>query len=119
MIKITIDDQAVISNLRLLPGKTRTRVKIGLRLGGMVIANEAKIRVPVITGSLKRSIHAEPVDIGADKLSVQVGTNLNYAEKIEFGGSRRVPEGYLRVSIDEKGDEAIKEIADSIKILLR
>ena len=119
MIKITIDDKAVIRNLKLLPGKTKTRVKIGLRAGGMVVANEAKIRVPVITGTLKRSIHTEAVEVSPDRLSVQVGTRLNYAEKIEFGGSRRVPEGYLRVSIDEKGDEAVREIAESLKILLR
>ncbi len=120
MITISIDDSNVIANLRGLPGKTRTRVKIGLRLGGMVIVNEAKENwVPVLSGNLKRSLHAEPVEVTPDVLTVRMGTNLEYAEKIEFGGSRKAPQGYMRPALDEKGNEAVQEIKESLMILLR
>ncbi len=119
MITINIDDVNVIANLRGLPGKTKTRVKIGLRLGGMVIVNEAKELVPVLSGNLKRSLHAEAVEVKPDLLTVRMGTNLDYAEKIEFGGSRKAPQGYMRPALDTKSEEAINEIKESLMILLR
>lgn len=121
MITIDIDQvslKAITRKLGLKKQQTEEKVKAGIKAGLLLITNEAKIKVPVITGTLKRSIHDEPVRTESGGFSGRVGTNVKYAAKIEFGGSLKVPDGYLRVSLDEKGDEAVREIISSLKQIL-
>lgn len=68
--------------------------------------------VPVVTGRLKNSL-----TFGMDEgeMSGWVGTNVEYAEKIEKGGSQKAPAGYLRPACDEKRTETINRIAKAIK----
>ncbi len=121
MIKIEIDQasvNAIGKKLKLKKGQTEEKVKAGIKAGLLLITNEAKLKVPVITGTLKRSIHDEPVRTETGGFSGKVGTNVSYGPKIEFGGSRKAPDGYLRPALDEKGEEAIKEIISSLKQIL-
>ncbi len=118
MVTITVNDSGVINALRGAKSRVIPNIKIGLELGGGVIINEAKTLVPVLTGTLKRSIHAKPVEAKTGSYSLLIGSNLEYAEKIEFGGSRKAPQGYMRPALDEKEDEAIQEIKNSLMKLL-
>ena len=118
MVTITVNDSGAISGLRNMKGKIHEKAKAGLKSGALVITNEAKRLVPRITGNLMRSIHDEPVEVKTNELSSKIGTNVEYGPKIEFGGSRKAPAGYLRPALDEKGDEAINEIKESLIILL-
>lgn len=119
MIKVTIiGDKTVKGSLDRKAKLAREKVKAAVRSGGLIISNEAKEnRVPVRTGNLKRSIHPEPIEVGGGAISVQIGTNVDYARSIEFGGSKRAPDGYLRISLDTKGDDAIREVKGAIKQL--
>ena len=122
MVTIDIDQSSlaqVIKQLKLKQGQAENKVKAGLKAGALLITNEAKELVPVLTGSLKRSIHDEPIKIGSSMFSTLIGSNLDYAEKIEFGGSRKAPQGYMRPALDTKGEGAINEIKESLMILLR
>lgn len=47
----------------------------------LTIANEAKQRAPVETGTLRRSLHVEETG----DLRAEVGTDLPYAARLEFG----------------------------------
>lgn len=121
MITIDIDQasvRAIGKKLKLKQAQTEDKIKAGIKAGLLLITNEAKIKVPVISGHLKRSIHDEPIRTESGGFSGRVGTNVKYGPKIEFGGSRRAPAGYLRVSLDEKGEEAIREIISSLKQIL-
>lgn len=112
--------------------------------GALLIANAAKDNAPYITGNLKRSIHvgghldATPLadttgtDIGGNKhtatsAEVQVGTNVKYAKRIEYGFSdtdklgrsyNQPAKPYLRPAVDEKAEAAARETGAALKILV-
>ena len=120
MVTIQVTDKSVLSALRGTKAKVVPKIKAGLFAGGSLITNEAKRIVPFITHTLQRSIHTQPVEEKPGEFSVRISTSkLSYAHKIEFGGSRKAPQGYLRPALDEKGDEAINEIKESLMILFR
>lgn len=48
---------------------------------------------------------------GANEKSVWIGTNVEYAEKIELGGSEQAPKGFLRPAILDHGED-YKEIIE-------
>ena len=121
MITLDIDDASLKEigrRLKLKQSQAEEKIKAGIKAGLLIITNEAKQKVPVLTGSLKRSIHDEQVKTVREGFSGRVGTRLKYGPKIEFGGSRKAPAGYLRPSLDEKGGEAVKEIVDALKQIL-
>lgn len=89
---------------------TRT-LRAALRAGGLVIRDEAKQKAPVLTGTLRRSIHLRTGSGSGRGVYVRVGTNLEYAPHVEFGTSRQRPQPYLRPAYDEKRGEAVEEIA--------
>lgn len=121
MITIDIDEASlrkIKGNFKLKKKQAEEKIKAGLKAGSLIITNEAKLKVPVLTGSLKRDIHDEPVKEVSGGFSTRIGVTLDYGPKIEFGGSRKAPAGYLRPALDEKGEEAIKEIIVSLKQIL-
>lgn len=95
-----------------------------LLLGGWLIANEAKKRAPYKTGTLRRDIRPEIVEDGV----VVVGTSVPYARRIEFGFIGKDSRGrsyhqaarpFLRPAYDEKKNEAIAEVVEGLKDILR
>jgi HK97 gp10 family phage protein len=102
--------------------------------GALLVANDAKIRVPKKSGNLARSIHVgggngglegdtTGTDIGGAKHSggnaeVRVGTNVAYGRIVEFGSGRRAPKPYLRPAADANQDAVVAEVAAALKDLL-
>lgn len=76
--------------------KTAIAAQAATKVGQAEVAQEveegAKQRVPVVTGTLQDSIHAE-----ADRVAV----DAPYASYVEFGTSRQAAEAYLRPAADE------------------
>lgn len=70
----------------------------------LIVEGGATKIVPVDTGRLKASITHR---IEGDK--VYVGTNVVYGAKIEYGGSKKAPQGYLRPSL-YANEKKIREI---------
>ena len=115
---VTIHLDTSMFSLSSYKEKVVPKIKAGLKAGALIITNEAKEnRVPIVSGNLKRSIHDKPVEDDNNGYSTQIGTDVSYARKIEYGGSKKAPDGYLRVSLDDKGDEAINEIRLALKQL--
>jgi HK97 gp10 family phage protein len=90
----------------------------------MVAQNDAKRRAPVLTGTLRRSIHIE--DKGSHV--VAVGTNVPYARRMEFGFAATDSRGrrfnqparpYLRPALDENRSQMEREFSDALNDLLR
>ena len=69
---------------------------------GLVIEARAKMKAPVKSGNLQGSITSS---VEGDY--TEVGTNVDYALRIEYGGSRQAPEGYLRPALDESKQEVM------------
>lgn len=71
-------------------GEIRQKVLIGAMTGmtawGGLVAQTAELKAPVDTGRLARSIHAgEAQAVTETFITIQVGTNVEYAAAQEFG----------------------------------
>lgn len=110
---------AVNGRLNLKKGEILERCKMGVRSGLLLIVNDAKIYAPYRTGNLRRSIHDEEVIHKDKEISGKAGSNVHYAKRMEYGGSKQAPDGFLRKSLDENKDRAMAEIVDAIKEVLR
>lgn len=133
---------AVLSRLdQVQEGLRGELVEKALLAGALLIANDAKQRAPYITGNLRRSIHVggfgsegglegdtTGTDIGGrGRNSVQVGTNVVYARRIEYGFSgedklgRRYNQSaqpFLRPAADAQRDAAIREVGEALTELI-
>ena len=126
-----------------MSGRTVERAVVA---GALIVQNEAKRRAPFRTGTLRRSIHIgghtdlatdyqKPADVpelphptvSTYDVEVYVGTNLEYARRIEYGFNQadslgrvynQAAQPYLRPAIDENGDAVRQEIADALAELI-
>jgi HK97 gp10 family phage protein len=105
----------------------KEKVLTAVQAGALLIENQAKSNAPVVTGTLRRSIHHETADTNSDTAAVDIGTDLVYARRIEFGFSGRdslgrlynqAPNPYLRSAAESKKEEAIREAAAALKDLV-
>ena len=133
-------DKAVNKRLKSHAEKVTQKTKIAFRAGSFKIINEAAENVPVVTGNLKRSIHAE-VEEEKNEIVAYIGTDVDYAAAVEYGtppykinspvfirnvGWRYIKthpglpaRPYLRPAFDQKKDEAVKEVTEVLDILLK
>lgn len=97
----------------------------GLRASAEEVSTDAKLNAPWLYGRLRASIgysvngessegfgnEALPQDMNIQGRhgSAIIGTNVVYARKMEFGGSRKAPNGYMRIAID-MNREKVKKI---------
>ena len=111
----------VIANLNEIHDKIKRQVVVALKVGAMPIVNQAKmpppLGAPYRTGTLRRSIHSEAVTVTMNEASILIGSDLPYAERMEYGGSMQCPDGYLRKALDMQYPKAIEEIRESLKTL--
>ena len=78
---------------------------------------EAKLRAPVKTGHLRRSIsHETQSDENTSK--AYIGTNVEYAPYVEFGvASKNIPaQPYLRPAIEENRDKIRDMIREGMNL---
>jgi len=99
-----------------------------LEAGAMPIVNDAKQRAPYKTGNLRRSIHVGDQQSSGSTASVKVGTDVEYARRIELGFAGADSLGrvynqparpYLRPALDAKKGDAREEVADALRDLIR
>ena len=83
-------------------------IKKGLTMSAELVLSESTRIVPVLTGRLRSSLNYKVNENWAT-----VGTNVVYAAKIEFGGSKKAPEGYLRPAL-YKNEDNIQNIFSTL-----
>lgn len=102
----------------------QAKLEAAVLAGGQLIKNEAQVRVPVLTGTLRRSITVQISESNATSASAAIGTNLAYAARIEFGFNGRDRLGrlysqparpYLRPAFDQERENAYREIQDALR----
>ena len=87
--------------------------------GMLIIVNRAKSTVHKITGTLSSSIHVGEPKINGTQATVKGGTNLEYARTEEFGNEFRPPHPYMRPAFDNGKDEALQEITNALRDIVR
>jgi len=97
-----------------------------LEAGALIIKAAAQDKCPHITGTLRRSIHVQPVERSEERVVVAVGPTEPYGRRIEFGFSdkdklgrtyNQRPQPYMRPAFDENKDRVTKEVADVFAML--
>jgi HK97 gp10 family phage protein len=111
-------EKKLIANFNELKDKVQRSLYAILRSGANVIVNQAKENAPYVTGNLRRSLHSEGFQEEKGGATIMIGTDVEYARAMEFGGSTQKPEGYLRKAMDERRNDAINKMADAVKILM-
>lgn len=91
---------------------------------GQPVANTAREKAPVITGTLRRSIRVELIGPG----DVRIGSDVAYARRIEFGFMGRdrlgreyhqAAQSYLRAAMDEHRERLRAAIAAAAMQIIR
>lgn len=91
-----------------------------------IVKNAAKIKTPWVSGNLRRSIHYRTFDL-ARGVEAIVGTDVEYARRIEYGFAGRDSRGrlynqpakpYLRPALEENRERVIREINEALQDLL-
>lgn len=99
---------------------------VALEAGALIIKAAAQVKCPYITGTLRRSIHVQPVERSEERVVVAVGPTEPYGRRIEFGFSdkdklgrtyNQRPQPYLRPAYYENRDRVAREIADVFAML--
>jgi len=91
-------------------------VERALTKATIIVDESAKQNAPIDTGRLRASISFE-VDVPAKEATI--GSNLIYARRIEFGHSKKAPEGYLRPALKENKQKVIGVIQSELKAVTK
>lgn len=111
--------------------------------GALLVQNAAKEAAPFVTGTLRRSLHIgghadlnpdgeggqlpDP-EIRGSSVTVYVGTDVEYARRIEYGFEgpdalgrtyHQPAQPYLRPAIDENQAAVQREVGEALRDLLR
>jgi HK97 gp10 family phage protein len=93
MISLKLDEnkfRKLLNNMENYTIKKQREVARAVALSALRIESEAKRIVPVRTGRLRASITAHITPVRGE-----VGTNVEYAPKVEFGSAGRPPKPFL------------------------
>jgi len=88
----TKEVQALINKIEERGGEIAEYIADEVAYTALMIESDAKKRCPVRTGRLRASIKAFT---SKSPISAVVGTNVEYARVVEFGGKRRRAKPYL------------------------
>jgi phage gpG-like protein len=86
------DIDKIIKKLENMSNEVYNAVADEIEMTSLEIETEAKKLCPVQTGRLRASI---TTFLNRDRLNAVVGTNVEYAEKVEFGISRAIAKPFL------------------------
>lgn len=86
--------------------------------GAEVVENSAKSKVRVKTGNLKNSIEQKNKTQTSSKVSVDIGTDVDYAAANEYGTSKMSAQPFLRPALDENSNAIKTKIEAAIKSAL-
>lgn len=97
-------------NIYRLAEKIEKGFKNGILRGGQIVCETAKELCPVDTGTLKNLI-----TVKGDTKSAIVSANTDYAEYVEFGTSKTVPQPYLVPALTLNKQAVISAVSEAIK----
>lgn len=89
------------------------QVKRAFTQACMYIKSQAKLLCPVDTGRLRQSI-AYKVTMSDGAIKGEIGTNVEYAEYIEFGTSKMVAQPFLYPALKDNQEVVINIIKQSL-----
>lgn len=119
--------EELISKLNGLPDKLETKVvRSAVRKGAILVRDKAREKVPVDTGTLKKSIKVRNNRSGKGIISFKIGptsdkkrgTDIFYGRFVEFGTSKMAAKPFMRPALDESENEVLDVVINDIKLKL-
>ena len=95
-----------------LEKKLNNNIEKALHAVGGYVESETKVRTPVDTGNLRGS-YTYTTD--SKEKSVTVGTNVEYAIKIELGQSNSKPQPHLKPAVEENRRNISKLVEKNLR----
>lgn len=102
----------IVRNVKLWEGKKKKAVITELRTVARLTKTYARRKVPVDTGRLRSSITAIERKGGLNQV---VGSNVEYAAAVEFGGRGRAAKPYLYPAFERYREELKRNLDRIIK----
>ena len=101
---------------KLTFGLQRKVLMTATRDGAEIIADAAGERAPRLTGELSEGMTFRVYESSAAEVTARIGPDKRtpYGRFPEFGTIHAKADPYLRPALDEKGDEAMAKIGESI-----
>lgn len=112
---------AAIERLRQLDDAAMDDVVVA---AAQLVANDARSKAPVLSGTLRRSITVEVVAPG----DVRVGSDVAYARRIEYGfqgadsrgrSYHQAAQPYLRPAFDENRERIRRAVIEGARAVMR
>lgn len=94
---------------------TKTKLKNAVNRSALAIQKGAKTRCPVDTGRLRASIKIQPAESTTGAFNLLVGTDVEYAEYVEFGTRRASAQPFLFPASEEERPRFIEEIKKAVQ----
>ena len=101
-------------------------VGTALVAGAQLVRNEARLRAPRVSGTLRKSIEVGNLQSFAGDVYVEVGTNLVYARRVEYGFNgadslgrvyHQAAQPYLEPACEAKAREVGEEVEKAVRQL--
>lgn len=93
------------SKFKQMDSEIQKALSEAVSAGAAVVERDAKIRCPVDTGTLRRSLREMKQNKTPGRIESQVGTDIEYAPHVEFGTRYQRAQPYLRPALDENTNE--------------
>ncbi|MBB4126222.1 HK97 gp10 family phage protein [Xanthomonas translucens] len=102
--------------MQLAEPAVRRALRKGMRRGAIVIRNDARARVRVARGRLRRAIRARErsEEQGWVRFAVEVPKSAFYGKFGEYGTSKMAAWPFLRPAAESKTEEAVVAMRDAI-----
>jgi len=102
--------------LELAQPAARRALRKGMRRGAMVIRNDARNRVRIARGKLRRAIRSRERsdDQGWIRIAVEVPRSAFYGKFGEYGTSKMAAWPFMRPAAESKTEEAVEAMRDAI-----
>ena len=111
---MTMSIEELQTKLRNISLGTIPELQKGMTDAAQNVEGRSKELCPVITGTLRRSISSETKVMGNEIKGI-VGANVEYAEAVHEGTSKRSPNPFILNSIEEKEQETLKILGDAVE----
>jgi len=120
-------DEELTASLKRMGSGAERMVGIALALAAVKVKNRARGRVPKVTRTLERSIHPDNLKSTGSKITIDIGTDVEYARRIELGFAgtdslgrtfNQAAKPYLRPALLESEGEVQNDVAHALRVLI-
>lgn len=97
-----------------IPVEVIKNVESITKKSALKIESDSKWNVAIDTGRLEGSINADDVVSLNGVITAEIGTNVEYAEDVEFGNSRQLAQPYLIPAFNKETTKYKKAVKDAL-----